>query len=374
MSSTTTVKGHEVGDVLNRETAIRALAESPMYQLSTAGMELFHTNVLYWLARQHPEESAPLWNALGLRTPWGSEPAPFIRREWRHLDLVISEGLGQQALILENKIGAIPTAEQLKGYRNSVGSHIPAGAGVTTWVLLTLTRPSFDIPDPWTSITYGELLPSLRETAQRLPADDGVLMVAYATMVERLDAVAGLYDPALAPGEQVRLTPDERELLIDARLLSLVEKVRAGRFAEQVTKEIRDALGSVPEVGAGLSNGSGVNSWWIPGPRGRQFGWQLQGGQFRLVVITGSRDRKKRSEREALVQSLYASFFDFTVVEGVPDILTEYTGRKDWLGYEPNFVYRYASLTPDATWAELRDLAVWFSGRTTEFVRGLGKG
>jgi hypothetical protein len=68
---------------------VAELAADPLYQLSTAGQELFHTNMLYWLATQHSGESAPLWLRLGVDPPTtdGQNPRGAIRREWMHVDL-----------------------------------------------------------------------------------------------------------------------------------------------------------------------------------------------------------------------------------------------------------------------------------------------
>ena len=351
-----------------RGTAVAALTALPLYQLSTAGMELFHTNVLYWLAVHRPKKSASLWRALGLHTVHAALQEPFIRREWRHVDLVFATGVGQPALVVENKIGAIPTAEQLIRYQDDVSRSLPTQSDTVAYVLLTLTPPMFTVPEPWRSVTYRDLLSALRETAGQLSGDEAVLVSSYAAMVARLDEVARLYDPAGTLDEAVRLSRVERDALADARLLSLVEKVRAGRFAVLATRAIGDVLGEVVEVRSGLSNGSGLNDWFLAGPAGRRFGWQVQGEQFRLAIVTGPDDPRDRPRREDLVQDLYEPFFHFTPPDHLRHALEGYTGKKVWLGYEPNFVYRYAEITPSTTWAELLTLAVWFTGRTYAFV------
>lgn len=281
---------------------------------------------------------------------------------------MFSAGPGQETLALENKIGAIPTADQLLRYWNDVSRYLATTSCATQYVLLTLTPPTFTLPGPWRSATYRDLLPALRETADRLSGDEAVLMSSYAEMVGRLDEVARLYDPAGTLHEAVKLSPAERDALSEARLLSLVEKVRAGRFAELATRAIADAHGEIGEVGSGLSNGSGLNEWFIVGPAGRRFGWQVQGEQFRLAIVTGPRDPKDRPRREELVRALYEPFFDFTPPNHLRHALETYRGTKVWLGYAPNFVYRYAEITPNTTWAELLALAVWFTGRTRAFV------
>jgi hypothetical protein len=338
-------------------------------------MELFHTNMLYWLATERPAESIAVWKDLGLPEVRMDQRSPFIRREWHHIDLVVSPGEGQQALVLENKIGAIPTPDQLDGYYATLHStRLPFSLESTTFVLLTLTRPSFALPEPWRSVTYRELLPAFRETARRLAGADADLVAAYADMVARLDEVAAAHDPGSDLHAPFTLTREERDMLGESRLLALVEKVRAGRFAEIATNMLTTELGKVGPVNAGFSNGFAINDWSMDGPAGRRFGWQIQGAQFRLVVLTGKGDPRARAEREALVGELYESYFDFTPPDHLSHALGRYAGKKQWLGYEPNFVYRFALLQPETTWHDLLGLVLWFSRRALAFATGQQKG
>lgn len=349
-----------------RTGAVESLASDAMFQLSTAGMELFHTNLLYWLAKTYPDESTPVWQMFGIGAR-SHEYTPVIRREWQKIDLFVSPGLGQGSLILENKVGAIPTAKQLTGYRKKLKSHSLVNEGAE-WVLLTLTRPMFRLPEPWRSVTYADLLPALSETAVQISGDDGALVAAYARMVERLVSVAAAFDPETDYHGPVLLSPDDQNRLSETRLLSLVEKVRAARLAEQVTDRLKSELGDVASVGAGLSNTTSFNDCFFQGERGRHFGWQVQAGQMRLAVILGARDPKPRVKREALVEQLYSEFFDFELPDDLAHCLRPYTGNKKWLGYEPNFVYRYATLNPNTTWAELTEVAVHLSRRAHAFA------
>ena len=190
----------------SRRAAVDALAGLPLFQLSTAGMELFHTNMLYWLALHQPAESAPVWNALGLHSVRADGQEPIIKREWHHLDLVFCSGPGRETLVIENKIGAIPTGEQLARYADTVTKLAPSMKfGEPKHVLLTLTAPSFDLPEPWRSVIYHDLLDELRETARRVSGDDAHLMSAYVELVAQLDAVARAYDPNVNLDEPVLL-------------------------------------------------------------------------------------------------------------------------------------------------------------------------
>jgi PD-(D/E)XK nuclease superfamily protein len=357
----------------SRLLAVRALARLPLFQLSTAGMELFHTNMLYWLASERPNESAAVWAALGPTNLHVDKQSAFIRREWHHIDLVVAPGEDQPALVLENKIGAIPSPGQLDGYYAGLCSTwLPFSLELARFVLLTLTPPSFVPPEPWRSVTYWELLPALRETAQNLTGPDTNLVEAYADLVKRMDEIAAAHDPATDLGAPHALSGEERSVLGESRLLALVERVRSGRFAEIATNRLRDELGDVNSVGAGFSNGSAIYEWFVPGPAGRLFGWQIQGKQFRLAVIAANEDPRYLAGLEAMVAKLYESYFDFTLPDDLCDSLSPYRRRRPWLGYRPSFVYRYKEITPETTWNDLLSLVTWFSRHTIDFVAKLG--
>jgi hypothetical protein len=271
--------------------------------------------------------------------------------------------------VLENKIGAIPTPGQLDGYYAKLRSaRPPFSLDPAAFVLLTLTRPSFALPEPWRSVTYRKLVPAFAETARRLTGADAALVAAYADMVARLDAVAAAYDPAVDLDAPYALSPDEWHMLNESRLLSLVEKVRAGRFAEIATNELTTEFGEVGHVDSDFSRGAGMNHWFTLGPAGRRFGWQIQGNQFRLAVIGGKGDPHLHAGLQTLVAELYEPYFDFAVPDHLADALSRQAGKKQWLGYQPSFVYRYAKFAAETTWRELLELVTWFSRHALRFV------
>ena len=96
------------------ETLVEDLATDPLYQLSTAGQELFHSNMLFWLASQRPDQSAPVWHLLDVDAPLknGPDSAGPIRREWHNIDLYVDSGMAGRKLVLEHK-----TAGQIGRHR-----------------------------------------------------------------------------------------------------------------------------------------------------------------------------------------------------------------------------------------------------------------
>lgn len=354
----------------NRLKAIETLVVNPVFQLSTAGQELFHTNMLYWLALHRPHESQPLWNALGLPSAAPADHTSLVKREWRHIDLLVDPGAGQQKLVLENKVGAIPTEEQLAGYWSALHRDRRFDDVATTFVLLTLVKPAMALPKPWQLVAYSDLLPALDETVKQLAGQERELVASYARLVRDLVNIAEALDPLSDLDEPMLLSDEELALLREGRLLPLVLKMRVSRAAEQIRASLSHAL-SVPvgEVEANLTNAQGLNSWFIRGPAGRHFGWQAQGQQFRLAVITARRDPKRRDEREAVVKREHHNYFDFTLPTGpLEGLLQPYTGAKEWLGYEPNFVYRYQTLDPSITWRQFVALVTHFSKTAETYV------
>ena len=122
-----------------------ALRNSPMFQLSLSSKELFHSNLLAWLA-EDPDTSTLFVEVLKLfrlKEERAKELADGIRngtymvlREYKNFDFCICEKLknwkedseeeyvpGRVVLVLENKFKSIPYEKQLKEYLEKVIKH-----------------------------------------------------------------------------------------------------------------------------------------------------------------------------------------------------------------------------------------------------------
>lgn len=116
-----------------------ALRNSPMFQLSLSSKELFHSNLLAWLAEDPDTRDlfVEVLKLFRLEEERAKELADGIRngtymvlREYKNFDFCICEKLrnwkekadeeefvpGQVVLVLENKFKSIPYESQLKGY------------------------------------------------------------------------------------------------------------------------------------------------------------------------------------------------------------------------------------------------------------------
>lgn len=119
-----------------------ALRNSPMFQLSLSSKELFHSNLLAWLAEDPDTMNlfVEVLKLFRLKEERAKELADGIRngtymvlREYKNFDFCICEKLknwkedseeeyvpGRVVLVLENKFKSIPYEVQLKGYEDAV--------------------------------------------------------------------------------------------------------------------------------------------------------------------------------------------------------------------------------------------------------------
>jgi hypothetical protein len=107
-----------------------------------------------------------------------------------------------------------------------------------------------------------------------------------------------------------------------------------------------------------------------------RIGWQYQGSQFRLAVITGGASMQDRRDREEYVARRYAPWFNFDLLEaivGLQQAASTETVRGGWRfhGYNPDFVYRYRR-APELTCRQLVDLGVGYLERAASILAPTG--
>lgn len=92
----------------------------------------------------------------------------------------------------------------------------------------------------------------------------------------------------------------------------------------------------------------------------------MQGPQFRLAVITSRlQGQAHRQEREVYVAERYLDWFNFRQFEAVTGTHMARRGRKDFQGYNPNFVYCYC-LAPQLTPSQIVALGLRYLDRARQ--------
>ncbi len=102
---------------------IKNLKESPLYNLSLANKELFHSNFIAWFGEKYPTYFINLINKLlpEKENDWfaGNPDKLIIKREYNHFDISVFNG-EKLKLVIENKVKSVPTQKQLNEYQGSI--------------------------------------------------------------------------------------------------------------------------------------------------------------------------------------------------------------------------------------------------------------
>jgi hypothetical protein len=115
---------------------VESLGQSPLFQLSLASKELFHSNFLAWLCQTYPACAGRMFAAFLSHTPPTCEGLK-VHREWHNTDVWLEypdDGL----LVIENKVKSLPIKQQLQELTRK-----PRNRARASFLLLSLTRPAF---------------------------------------------------------------------------------------------------------------------------------------------------------------------------------------------------------------------------------------
>lgn len=342
------------------EPVVAELDHNPLYRASGAAMELFHSNVLAWVLRSHPEASAPLAKLLGF-TPADEYD---VRREWRHLDLAIGVEGAEPGAVVENKITAMPDEGQLKRYLAVSEESSPGFAQRADFVLLSLLAPVFQLPEPWRRVDYGELSDAMQDVADRLStgfnAEFTRQYAHLARLLADLVAAAGITETSTEPyyvdasTEALLQKAGVRDLVLKLRNVDLVQRVKARKTHQS---------GGWHE--ATWSQGRPIASHFtasakLGGVAQLHLGWQLQGSQLRIVALMrdplpNGKGSVAKAAREHAAQRHLNDWFGQDVRSFAPGRIHPYAGKLAYNHFEPDFIYRYGKVDPAITSDELVD-------------------
>ena len=170
----------------NIKNCVESLKKSPLYNLSMANKELFHSNFLAWFGNQYKDEFKDLMNKLLGKNVL--EDNNFrIEREYKHFDICVKVNDNEKILI-ENKVKSVPTKEQLKGYMDEVKNK------ECKFILLTMTQELQDLSnaDGWTVISYRKLSENMSDHLN--DCYHSSLLEDYRNYVNNLQDIIEIYD------------------------------------------------------------------------------------------------------------------------------------------------------------------------------------
>ena len=152
------MKENNSNDCLDLQEIEKGLKNSPLYNLSMANKELFHSNFLAWLGTRYPSVFENVFRKL-LGNKWPDDLGEFtIKREYKHYDISVMGKIMRNncpnipRILIENKVKSIPTQEQLERYKTEEKDNCQ-------FILLTVTQNLHDNEEVegWKTITYKEL-------------------------------------------------------------------------------------------------------------------------------------------------------------------------------------------------------------------------
>ncbi len=349
---------------------LNAFENDLLWAQSRAGQELFHSNTIAWLIRRFPVPCAPLLRLLGAARYEGVSQVG-VWRERHHLDIVIDPVGASPKVVVENKLYSVPYPAQLDKYNAYPlpwsPHHGEGGARATRYVLLSLMAPSFSLPSPWVHVGYRDLAGALDQIDVGALGRTSDQFIRYRALTHRLVALAEAVDPAQALDEQFS-TADVVARLPGGGLEGAIARMRFSGLAQIIQTHFDETKSF--EVGG---DRGGIITYWRRLADKRGIGWQFQENQLRFCITVEDPDLRgdaKRAAREAIVEAEHADFFDHFEAEAIlgSDLRAKSYAPGEWLGFNPDFVYRHRPVNPTVSTARLAQALASVTTRVDDFA------
>lgn len=357
---------------MNKITELASsLKHSPMFQLSLSGKELFHSNLLAWLAEEYPDVVAK-W--LRERIGVSATTVVRVRRETHNFDLVLfidSEETGS-VVVIENKVKSLPDAEQLSAYTGKARELYGSRAH---FLLLSLSNPASVLSQnqDWKVCRYTEYA----EMLQTLPTRSDYHAALLSDYIFTIKQYSDIHTIAANIGNDAPLLGSfaQFEPLKDLRFDMFAVKVRYERvlqtICERLSIPVHVALSSnkrsVGDI-RGYFDVSGSSRKPLVGlecviradedKEPMNLGVQVEGNHFRLYAA----QQRGGAELEQFATTLRAenrwfTFQETPELQALERLWGEDAQTKDFCGYSQNgiknFVYCYKPFADAVSASEL---------------------
>lgn len=334
------------------------LQDEALGRIMFGNSELFHSNLIAWIFEKFPSQADSVFGSF-VSDAGGGSGDRRVERERENLDLVM-HWPDRGALVIENKVFAVPSPQQLDAYAAKMAKWKLPVAGA---MLLSPTRHHF-LDDGyvtaahgkdgrlivWRHLSFESLAESLELAFDGAPQTYEVeTVLRYCTVLRGLAAmmaqakVASTREIAFMDGQAVE------QSLPKQAVIGLM-KARAAHAAEVLRYELERLGVPAGGVDSGLSHSLPRVSWFmevIVGNIPVHAGWQYQGGVLSLALIldhlegTGSAAKLKRAE----FARLHPEFFSYEHLDGILDTrntAVSATSKPEgpFGHFDPNFIYR----------------------------------
>ena len=192
------------------KTIVDKLKESPLFNLSLASKELFHSNFLYWLSRYKWDVFVSVMSQLANQKnnfDWVKDKC-MVFREKNNFDLSVWKN-NKVVFVLENKVKSIP-------YENQLNKYTTESEGVVR-VLLSLTEMQ-NCPKDWVQNNYCNLSEILTSFVPNDNSYEGLLIKDYAEYIKNLHNLSTKW------GGRIKVNKELGDWLEELRLDDVYQK------------------------------------------------------------------------------------------------------------------------------------------------------
>lgn len=302
------------------------LLNSPIYNLSMCSLENFHTCFLYWLGNKYPRETLKLFSNKQVLNPNNIKFETQVQYGTDiklDLQITISDGNETEFIIIENKLKSYPTIEQLKKYEQAFKEK------KASFILLSLV-PITEIPDSWQYYSYHQLEENLKMQFNELKDYDKYLVDDYINVIRHITS-------AFPTSSNQMFDFYDCTSLDNLGLKDIYIKFKTAELTNIIKKRIKS---KDIYIGHSFHNKKGTIDI-VKSLLNDKFhiGIQIEKDQYRYFVRFGNNE--DCSIREKITEELFSQncwFFN-------TDISTRGQIYKIFLGYKPDFIYRYITLS-----------------------------
>lgn len=282
--------------VNNIDDVIEQLGKSPLFNLSLASKELFHSNFLAWAIEQKGAFAARFLKKMAPELCPLLDETLGVEREANNFDLTIivtGESGKRCRIVVENKVKSIASAEQLREYDKKLDMN-PKGIDETIKALLSLTDhgcKKMAESLEWRFCGYEVVLDCI-DDALNESSYEAQLMGDYKRFIQALVDLRGVVDEIFSNSEEALLNPFKWPEDKESSLYGKLKSIRMHDIFEKWRMlHLKEKLESSTELsglkfGIGFTRGLGLLDIEPANrPSGNAyFKIQVQGLQLRQVL------------------------------------------------------------------------------------------
>ena len=239
------------------KNALEELNANPVFHMSLASKELFHSNFLYWLWKLDANKFLTLLDKLS-----GGEDSFCkmnldtieVKREYQHFDLcVLEKGTNEVLLVIENKVKSIPYVEQLYQYSDNLPKKCKK-------ILLTLMqdflgRDKVEDSSDWTIKNYYDLANAIENSY--VETKHQTFVNEYIKFIRNLHVLSTSWNPDSVLITQQEFYKDIKDLRLHDLFGKLFYSQVAAKLKEKLNEEIDEKELSNISVSSSYSDRGG---------------------------------------------------------------------------------------------------------------------